>query len=456
MEESAKKTPSFSEMDPENSGILMFKDKRYAVGMTWLTCESISDSSMLNERSKKLDADFYVLRSSLTNQQGFGYLYKGHKIGMPSGAAIAADSLVGEWHGVFAADNCWWYLAVHADAIAPDGDRIFFSEEDAYKHFVKKNKDYKWPRSYAPAAWNLPEVGEEIPIDKLLEASDAPYTLRPSKLDAVFGGKRNKNLALFAALLFLIATIIFALLPSVMNQGPALSSKPKITVTGPVPDIIAPPPREMPSDNSIAINFSGLQLPLPSSVIRSCLHAFDRIVHPVPGWQLQSVQCDGTFAEATWRKGGGGLGMIKDALEQFPDEASKQFSGTNEFRVRLTLDKSGHIIRTVNVISRDRAILLLDQRFSDDGQMRVSHQKPQPPQQRNTARIPTNDPPPAPPPYLDIDFVTETPPSSLMSLFDLPGLRLQNIIWDVRNRNWTYQSKLLFDSEALRAAQELQ
>ena len=134
----------------KEEGVLLHNGRRFAVGLTWLVADDEIDTKLARERAKKLESDFYALRSTVAVQQGFGFLAMGHRAGMPSAASLASDILVGEWHGVFTADNGWWYTAVHADSIAPDGDIFFFSEEQAFQHFQEQAANYKWPRTYVP------------------------------------------------------------------------------------------------------------------------------------------------------------------------------------------------------------------------------------------------------------------------------------------------------------------
>ena len=150
------------------SGVIKFYDKKYAVGLTWLTGGEDVGGDLVKSRAKKLEADFYCVRPTIVVQHGFGSLAKGHRSNMPAAAAQAADTLIGEWHGVFTTESGWWYVAVHADAVAPDGDILFESEEDAYNHYIEQSRRSQWPRSYAPETWNLPDTNGDISIEKLL------------------------------------------------------------------------------------------------------------------------------------------------------------------------------------------------------------------------------------------------------------------------------------------------
>ncbi|MDB5477835.1 MAG: pilin accessory family protein, partial [Alphaproteobacteria bacterium] len=97
------------------AGVMQFNGKSYAVGLLWFTVQEDSNKKLLAKRIEKTRADFTCLRQHISQQQGFGWLEKGHRRGMPAAAAMIADQLVGEWHGVFEAENGWWYVQVRSD-----------------------------------------------------------------------------------------------------------------------------------------------------------------------------------------------------------------------------------------------------------------------------------------------------------------------------------------------------
>jgi len=193
--------------EPVGTGVMLYEGKKYAVGLNWLVGDDAGNNSLALKRAKAFKADFYCVRANVVSQHGFGYLKLGHRINMPVPASVLADVLVGEWHGVFAADNGWWYVAVHADNIAPTGDLFFTSEEEAYNFFVAESKTYRWPRAYAPASWNLSDSTSEIPLNKILNEGSSP-TLKPVTTDAIFSGRRNRNLAVVGVLILIMLLLV--------------------------------------------------------------------------------------------------------------------------------------------------------------------------------------------------------------------------------------------------------
>jgi hypothetical protein len=456
-------TDSFSDKDTitkpsetEGPGILVFNEKRYAVGLDWFAAETHTEN-LINSRSGKLKADFYAIRSSIVIQHAFGYLSKGHRMGMPSAASVAADTLFGEWHGIFAADNGWWYLAVHSDAIAPDGDRLFTSEEEAYNYFIKRSKEYKWTRSYAPSVWNLPESVAEISLDKLLDgASSASIFLRPVNLNAIFGGPKQKMAALVLGILFLSLTLLIALLPAFANKNklPSDYERDTIPIRIEAPDIIVPPPREVVKQPIQKINYAGLHLPVPSAYIGKCMSLLDQIVHPIPGWQLETVKCDNSIAEATWMNPGGSLEMLQEAMHVFPTEATRRYMGNGRFTVTVPVPSLHDFSVPVTVLPREEIILLLNKRLSSTGELKIHYVVPRITNQ-NAAnrRITGQTEQRADPPFIQMELVSKMPPAMIATLFDLPGLNVQNITWNLKAKSWSYKAQVLIDSPELRQAQ---
>ena len=80
-------------------GILLFDNKKYAVGLNWLVADEEGDTELALKRAKSFKADFYCMRQNVVSQHGFGYLESGHRIGLPALASVAGDMLVGDWHG---------------------------------------------------------------------------------------------------------------------------------------------------------------------------------------------------------------------------------------------------------------------------------------------------------------------------------------------------------------------
>ena len=259
----------------DKAGIMRYQGQDYAVGLLWLTSENEDEEQRsIRAKAKALEADFYVPRDTIVHQNGFGYLDQGHRRRLPAAASTAADVLVGEWHGVFVADNGWWYVAVHADAIAPDGDMFFEDEEAAYNHFVQRAENYRWPKAFVPESWNLEDSTAEMPLSKIFD--DIPdATLQPANLDALFGGRRNKDIAVVLASVLvgivMLTTLASQILPSLLPSPREVNSVQVATSNV----LTAPPKPSVGQDINPLLRFGDFSLPTPSLVISACIKAME-------------------------------------------------------------------------------------------------------------------------------------------------------------------------------------
>ena len=429
-------------------GVLIFNEKKYAVGLTWLTTDGDPSQKLIQERAQKLKADYYCLRTSMVNQQGYGKIEMGHRASMLSAASVAADSLVGEWHGIFAADNGWWYLGVFADAIAPDGDRLFFSEEEAYNFFITRSAEHKWPRSYAPVAWNLPDVTGEIPVEQLLREAQIASPLRALSMDAFFGGRKRRNIAIFAFCVFAFFALSIAIIPLFLSGSYKEHMGVTLVVRTDAPEVIKPPPpppvedASMPTDTAIMRSF------VPSSVITTCTKTFESLIHPLPGWHLQTARCNGTTSRANWRRQSGSLDLLQEAVGLFPEDVRPFLSGSDAFEASISVPTRDIDMYNAQMLPRDTAIIIVNARFDRVGVMALRHVVSSP-QRQVVAQRPgglSASPPSAPPEYLEMKLETSILPSVLAPYFDIPGLRIQNIEWNVQSGKWYYESHIFIKS----------
>lgn len=460
------RAPPKDGVQAEGEDVLLLGKKRFAAGLVWFTADAdlAETTALVKQRARHLSADFYCSRSTVVSQQGYGFLAKGHRMAMPSAAAIAADSLIGEWHGVFSADNGWWYVAVHSDAVAPDGDRFFRSEEEVYGHFIQAAEAYKWPRSYAPVAWNLPNTNGEIQLARLIgDPGSAISSLKPITLDAFFGGPQRKKIALASASVFVLLVLAMISVLAAVSSGQKRArdvAAPPFTLSAPIGDIIKPPPPPpLRKGGSGDIN---LQIPPPAEVFAACMGAFDRLMLPLPGWDMLLLKCDGTNASVEWKKVSGSLLILQSALARFPPQTLVNYGAGDKFVASLNVAQVKP--RPSRIMNRDTAVFVVNKRFADLGGIQMKPVIPKPPPRQaggrqaarpgpgGAAAAPKNPtaelPPPLEPPYLDFVLTSTTPPTSLSWAFDVAGLRLVSVTWDMRTRLWTYKSKVLFNNEA--------
>ena len=430
-----------SDFDNDN-GILLHNDKKYAVNIIWLLQADITSNETVYKKAKSIGADFYCNRS-FVDQSGYSSLKKKHKMGMVSVAAAAADSLIGEWHGVFKADNGWLYIAVHADMIAPDGDKFFVHEEDAYNHFIEESEKFKWPKRYAPEHWDIKINDGEVFLDQIL--SDVSFTtLKPVGLDALFGGTANKNLALGVGVI-LLGLFIFYIFSQAMFSSLVptreIAARPGIAISE---NLIAPPRLEGVRDHPVEMFLQTEQILNPTKFMNACIESFDNLMVSIPGWNISAMKCRGNFSEAIWNKGVGSLEILRNYIGEFPFGVNKTYGSNGDFLASQII-QMGSFAEAVTLSNRENAILSLNQKFSSLSDLQVRDITPQPintQQLFNSEGLSTE--PVAPPvtfdslPALQVSMTSDLSPTNIKQNFNLPGLKFNYIEWDLKTGRWTY------------------
>lgn len=443
----------------KQDGVLIFNEKKYAVGLTWLTADQDEAMSLARERAKNLEADYYCVRSSVVFQHGFGYLALGHRMNMQSAAAIVSETLVGEWHGMFAADNGWWYIAVHSDAIAPDGDKLFRSEEEAFNFFVERSKAYRWPQSYAPESWDLPNMTGDISLEKFL-SENTLTVLKPVNLDAMFGGKNKKQTAFmtgfFIALLLTILSIIPAILARITPEQEEIRLSSFFDLE--IPDTIAVPPPPSSYVEAVRrtqrIGFATVYLPRPSKLLTLCLLTYKELVFTIPGWKLHGAACGEKGGKSVWKRNGGRLEDVQRMSSSFPPNA---LSNLNNASFELTLPFSPEDIRTLEspsgLLEHDNAYLSLNNAFSKMGALEIvfvdpeEEKKKRSPVRGRTKKTEDSEEDEIGLPYFRVRLRMDTPPFLVSGSFDIPGLRLVNLTWDLTTKSWAYEAKVYIQKQ---------
>lgn len=423
-------------------GVLEYAGKKYAVGLFWLVGDEEGDAGLVRRRAKQAKADFYCVRDSVVTQHGFGTLKQGHRMGMPSAASYAADMLVGEWHAVFRADNGWWYMAVHGDAIAPDGDRFFTDEEEAFNFFREENERYKWPRVYAPEDWDVESSTAELSLERMLDQAP-PTPLKAAALDAVFAGRRNKLIAGVGFLCLIGLAFIISLLPNLILSN--IQEPPPIiaNLEGQMSAVKAPP-KKREEKESIIQGVASINIPRPSAVVVACGEAISRLMRPLPGWDLFVASCVNGIADVRWRRDTGSVDLLMENVGVFPKGSSARLEG-DFFIGALQITDLSRFVESVKPMPRVEAVLELNRRLAGAGELDVAYVLPPAPPPEQGINIRAAEPPPQPPAYLNVVFKTKTPPQILASYFDVDGLEMVSMEWDFQNGTWTYTAKVNLD-----------
>ncbi len=433
------------------NGILIYNDKKFAVGLTWLTSSEFEDNSSVYKKAKDINCDFYCSRT-FVSQNGFGTIKLKHKMGMESAAATAADALVGEWHGVFAADNGWHYVAVHSDNIAPEGDLFFLSEEEAYNHFVNEAKKYKWPKTYVLESWNIENNDGQIDFSQLIEDISST-TLKPANLNAFFGSAANKSLAIISILCIGGFLALMFLSQSLFNQIiPERASAPSARID--ISDALTVPPQE-PVFKADPVQELINKTPITNSAVfvGLCLESFDELMVSIPGWSLDTMKCRGNLVEATWRRGIGSLETLRDNVDQFPAGVSKTYGSSGNFLASKIISGLNSYDEQLVLYSREETLVNINNLYSGIGSLQVKDIAPMANannQRRNQRGSRQNELITDENqeltlqnlPALSVVLKSDISPIIIKKNFDYPGLKINVIEWDLKNGDWTYDMQV--------------
>ncbi len=416
------------------NGVLLHSGKKYAVDLLWLLVNEDDGNKLAKHRVQKAKGDFFCTRSSIVNQHGIGWLNKGHRSGMIAAASIAVDQLVGEWHGVFKAENGWWYLQVHSDTIAPTGDQFFISEEDAYNAFMASAEKHNWPHSYAPKEWN--HGTREVDLSELLVNSKDGAVLQATSLTSFFGSVKNLKVAAMVMLFLILGGFGYFLYPVIFPPAiPKTVSKPSVNKknvaeVAQLPKEIKPlPDLNVPEEEEI------VEMPKPSQVIDSCGQSAARLIRPIPGWPLKGMVCTATNVSVQWQQTVGSMNVARSYIVGFPSNATASIRGKDLVAtmplMRLPL------IQQENWLSNEEAVFNIEQRLNNIGQLTIKPVTPKPPPPPKKGKAP-----PPPRPYIEINLKTTVSPKTLAGYFDMVGMEMLNIKWDIPQKTWDYQFKL--------------
>ncbi len=420
--------------DNKNDGVLIFNGKKYAVGLLWLLVNEDDDKKLARHRVRKAQGDFYCLRSSIVNQHGIGWLDKGHRAGMTAIASIAVDKMVGDWHGVFKADNGWWYLQVHSDTVSPHGDQFFASEEDAYNAFMEGADNHNWPHAYAPKEWDL-DI-EEIDLSDLIGDWKNGAVLQATSLTSFFGSTKNLQLATLAFVICVLGVFAYFLMPVLFPKPIKVPEKPKIekklSAYSQLPkEVAALPDLSQPEEEKI------IQLPRPSVLIDTCGQTAGQIIRPIPGWPLVMMTCSPSGVTVEWQKTVGSMNIARNYMKDFPSSARVSIKGRSLLASMPLKELS--LFQQENWLSNEQAIFNLEQRLNNIGRLKikpVTPKPPPPPKKGERPKLPER-------PYIEIELKTTVSPKTLAGYFDLVGMEVQKITWDVDKGDWMYKAKIM-------------
>lgn len=269
------------------AGVIRFGKTQLAAGLFWQAAPTVAAAlreGRIVAGKGQLNCDLLSLRRQGMPQFGLGRKAVGHRAGMPAVAVALANSVdCSSWLGLFAVNRQWLLVMVRKGAILPDGDQLFDSEEDA-RQALDCAATAGWDRLFAPAGWAVTGaqpgtlsdlLGKNATDGRLREVAGRPWRPALGGLLVAGGG-----------------TILWAIL---YPNGADLPGSQSVIPGQPIP---VPPPWQ--------------GAPSPRGVIADCQRAIETAA-TMPGFEIDSVSCDGRTRKIIYRRRWGTLDWLPEA-----------------------------------------------------------------------------------------------------------------------------------------------
>lgn len=291
------------------AGVVRVNTTMMAAGLFWQAAPTVAAAlreARVVAGKGQLDCDLLCLRRNGLPQFGLGWKNAGHRAGMPAVAVALANAVDHmSWLGLFSVNRQWLLVMVRKGAILPDGDQLFDSQEEARQAFDAASARL-WDGVFVPSGW-------QVPGSKAAGLADI-LGKRPGhgRLDGRLrnvGGRRWWPLPAALALAGGGAAAWLGL----VSHGPEVSG------------LASPPPPPPPP---------WLGMPVPVTVIAACQQAI-KATRTLPGFEIESVSCDGLTSVASYRRRWGSLAWLPEAVAaNNPDLAtvSNRLTGQVEAR----------------------------------------------------------------------------------------------------------------------------
>ena len=286
------------------AGVVRINTTAMAAGLFWQaapTAAAALREARIVAGKGQLDCDLLCLRRNGLPQFGLGWKTAGHRAGMPAIAVALANAVdLMSWLGLFAVNRQWLLVMVRKGAILPDGDQLFDNQEDARQAFDAAGAR-SWDGVFVPSGWEV--AGARV-------TGLADILNKPSR-DGRLRNVSGRSWWPLLATLVLGCGGAAAWLGLASQQGPAIA------------DRAAPPPPPP---------WQGM--PRPMAVVVACQQAIEA-TRIMPGFDIESVSCDGPASVVSYRRRWGSLAWLPEAVAvSNPDQVtvSNRLTGSIEAR----------------------------------------------------------------------------------------------------------------------------
>ncbi|SOC27057.1 type 4b pilus protein PilO2 [Thalassospira xiamenensis] len=280
-------------------GTIGIGGKAFAIGLQWRGFEDPTKGKPVEQARRAATgarADLFCLRHGV--QFGLGSKGMDHRPGMASLAAFLADTIDGNWIGVFKVnEGGLYYVAAKDGAVLPGCDRFFNDEEAALAAFSDLAFVYEWNHIFAPEEWH--EDAQEAKLEEILRARKPATKLRSVSST----GKITKYG--IAGLVVLGLGLGYQQYQDYLAEQAAVQAAilAAQSLTGRKPP---PPPPPMP--------WEGVAQGIPA--LFACVDGILDAEIVIPGWKTETVSCHNEEVSLSLVRDGGTVNWIADTLNR--------------------------------------------------------------------------------------------------------------------------------------------
>jgi hypothetical protein len=187
--------------------------------------------------------------------------------------------------------------------------------------------------------------------------------------------------------------------------------------------------------------------------MNNCQAQAERLVMPLAGWSLTGLNCNVTNLSVTWAQRTGEVAQARASFGTLPFGASLGFQA-GVLTARQPLGQWSKILEK-EWVKPTEAILKLEENLQVYGQLSIKqNQKTQQFVEQTTrtgfgssARVDQKLVNTATKPlpsrgYIGFELLSNMPPTALKDAWNINGLELDSLEWNVARQTWTYRGKL--------------
>lgn len=404
--------------------------KKYAVGLFWQPVSAgFAARNYARNLSRNIDKKLN-LYTEYREMVGLAARKNGARAGMHVAAVAVMDSFseYTSFLAVFATGKKFYLVAARNGIILED--RVFESEDEARKEYVKLSEIPDWGAFFAPGAWGMPRAAERNLADLLV-----------ARNNVVLHSISRFGAGMVSAVLIGVFVLGLALIfrDSVVQT---LSPRPKVAELD--PELVAEYKRQIEESSKKLDEQFEIEKELPPEPIvmpyellpdvmaraEQCYQAIGFVMQPIAGWNQVYATCGETHVVAEFARSFGTIGEFYNIASELMPGSFVSEIDEDTIRVRATLPtlevSSSQDERDPDTVVRD--ITTAFQGIDTNVETLV------------VVDTLTNGVDTASVNVVEVGAESKLVPMQFMKIFDeFGGVYMMQVSWDVRSRSWNYE-----------------